>query len=226
MMKYYAYHGHDDFILCLGYGAAQIKRYFLEYNEWESNDFVLSDGARRVELLGSDVDNWRITFVDTGPDSVMGERLRRVRHLLENEETFLVNYADCLTDCDLELVVDTHRKSDAVATMLAVPPTRSFHVVEIGEGDMVDRVGEVNNSGMWINGGYMVMGQGIFDVLQPNEELVYEPFGRLAERGRLAAYRHTGNWLGVDTFKERQDLEEIFLNGKAWWAKWEQNNEV
>ena len=223
MMRYYAHYGHREFILCLGYAGDQIKKYFMEYAEWESNDFVLERNGgteHEVRLLGSDLDDWRITFVDTGLNSLMGERLRRIRPHVTDDDEFLVNYADCLTDCDLGSVIDFHRERDAVATVLSVPPTQSFHVVDADENGIVSRVGSADHSGVWINGGYMVMRQEIFDVLGPGEELVEEPFARLAAQGRLAAYRHRGNWIGIDSFKERQEMEELFIAGNSWWTPW------
>ncbi len=220
VMKYYAHHGHNDFILCLGYGARQIKEYFLEYKEWLSNDFVLERGGDDVQMLSRDVEDWRITFVDTGLHSLIGERLRRVRSHLAGCGTFLANYADCLIDAPLNDIIDEHRRCEAIATLTAVPPTRTFHVVELGDAGAVARIGPVNNTGMWINGGYMVLEECIFDYLDHGEELVEQPFNRLAAKGKLHAYRHTGNWIGVDTFKERQEVEELYLTGKPFWAKW------
>ena len=132
VMRYYAHYGHRDFILCLGYRADAIKDYFLHYDEAASNDFVLSEGGRRVELLGSDIADWRITFADTGLDTTIGERLRRVRHLLEGEEIFLANYGDTLTDAPLDELVETFRADTATAALLAVRPSHSysFHVVD------------------------------------------------------------------------------------------------
>ena len=106
VMRYYAHYGHRDFILCLGYRGDAIKDYFLHYSEAVSNDFVLSDGGRQIELLTSDIADWRITFADTGLDTTIGERLRRVRHLLAGEEIFLANYGDTLTDAPLDRLVE------------------------------------------------------------------------------------------------------------------------
>lgn len=223
LMRYYAHFGHTDFILCLGYGAQQIKQYFLNYQEWESNDFVLrGGGASRgdVQMMQTDLDEWSITFVDTGLNTVIGERLRRVREHLGGDQTFLANYADCLTDCNLDDIVELHEARGASATVLTVPPTRSFHVIEMSDDSTVTRIGEVNNADLWINAGYMVLDQSVFDVLHPGEELVYEPFNRLAAAGKLQAFRHQGHWIGVDTFKERQELEELWIAGTPWWAPW------
>src|SRR6185436_12849110 len=120
VMKYYAHHGHKDFILCLGYKADIIKNYFLEYNECVSNDFVLSNGGKNVELLNSDIHDWNITFVDTGLMSNIGQRLRAVQRHLENEEMFLANYTDALSDVHLPSVIDAFRDSGRVASFVSV----------------------------------------------------------------------------------------------------------
>jgi NDP-sugar pyrophosphorylase family protein len=135
VMRYYAHFGHKDFVLCLGYGAHHIKDFFLRYDETASNDFVLRDGG--IELLGSDIQDWTITFVHTGLDSPIGERLRRVRSYVEGEEMFLANYADVLTDAPLDRMVKKFAASDAIGGLLAVPPQSAFHCVNLGEGDAI-----------------------------------------------------------------------------------------
>ena len=132
VMRYYAHFGHKEFILCLGYGAAHIKNYFLTYQEAASNDFVMRNG--QVELMHSDISDWSITFVDTGLESAIGERLRRVRSHLDGEEYFLANYADVLTDAPMDDIVEKFHASGAAASMMVVPPQSSFHCVEVSRG--------------------------------------------------------------------------------------------
>src|SRR6266508_1281164 len=129
LMRYYAPYGHKDFNLCLGHRGDAIKEYFLNYKEWLSNDFVLSGGGTYIELLSSDIDDWRITFVDTGPYSNIGERLVAVRPYLEDEEVFLANYTDGLSDVPLDRVVDFFHESGAITTFVAATPSHTFHVV-------------------------------------------------------------------------------------------------
>ena len=219
VMKYYASYGHRDFVLCLGYAGQQIKDYFINYKEWDSNDFTLSRSSKAPMLHQSDLDDWTITFVDTGTTSLLGERLRRVRHLLD-DEPFLCNYADSLTDCPIDDIVEHHRRTGATATVLAARPTRSMHVMDIDDQSMVRDIGPMTDSDIWINGGYMVLEPGIFDVIEPGEELVNEPFHRLAARQQLSAFRYDGRWVGIDTFKERQEMEDLWSEGNAWWAVW------
>src|SRR5437588_6755836 len=133
VMRYYAHYGHTDFVLCLGYGASYVKDFFLNYDETRSNDFVLEGGVleggdRQVKLFKTDISDWRITFVDTGLHSAIGERLRRVRRFVEDEEMFLANYADVFTNLPLPDMVAHFAASDAVISLLAVPQTSSHHV--------------------------------------------------------------------------------------------------
>ncbi len=129
VMRYYAHFGHREFILCLGHGSQAVKDYFLDYRETRSNDFVLRNGGRDIEMLSTDISDWTITFADTGIDAAIGERLRRVRHHLDGDEMFLANYGDVLTDAPMDEIVEGFAASDAVGSMLTVKPQDSFHVV-------------------------------------------------------------------------------------------------
>ena len=220
VMKYYAHYGHTDFILCLGYMADTIKRYFLEYNECLSNDFVLSQGGKKLELLSSDTHDWNITFVDTGLRSNIGQRLMAVQKHLEGEELFLANYTDGLSDVPLPAVIDGFRRIGKTASFVSVRPRASFHLIDADADGVVRHFEHVGKSGARINGGYMVLRQDIFRYMRPGEELVEEPFRRLIAEGRLVAYAHDGFWACMDTFKEKQDLEEMYARGDAPWAVW------
>ncbi len=220
LMKYYAHYGHKDFILCLGYKADVVKNYFLNYNECVSNDFVLKDGGRKVELLSSDIDSWSITFVDTGLDANLGQRLLAVRKHLRNEETFLVNYSDNLTDVPLPVMMDQFEKSNKLAQFISVRPLQSFHIVRGGEDGEVAAIEPIGKSDIWINGGFFIFRHGIFDYIEDGEELVVEPFQKLIRDGKLGTYRHPGFWACMDTFKERQVLEDLCAHGVAPWEVW------
>ena len=137
VMKYYAHYGHKDFILALGYKADVIKDFFLHYDEAVSNDFVLSEGGKRIDLVNSDIDDWTITFVDTGATSNIGERLRRVQPYLKGEEMFMANYSDGVTDLPLSDYVDEFKQRDKVASFVAVRPPGSYHVIGIEEDGRV-----------------------------------------------------------------------------------------
>jgi glucose-1-phosphate cytidylyltransferase len=221
VMRYYAHFGHNDFVLCLGYGATSVKDYFLHYDETWSNDFVFSEGGKRIELLGSDIADWRITFVDTGLNSPIGERLRRVRSHLAGEEMFLANYADTLCDAPLDDIVGRFAASDATASLLAVPPQSAFHVVRVEDDCRISGIEQVSRMKLWENGGYFVFRQGIFDVLGADEDLVEDVLVRLSAAGRLLAYPYTGFWAPADTLKERAALEEMYNRGERPWTLWD-----
>lgn len=220
VMKYYAFYGHKDFILCLGYRADVIKNYFLNYSECVSNDFVLSEGGKKLELMGSDIHDWTITFVDTGSSSNIGQRLKAVEPFVRNEPLFLANYSDGLTDLDLSAHIDHFRRKKAIASFVSVRPNLSYHVVTIDESESVTNIEEIRRTAVRINGGFFVLRPEIFDYMRPGEDLVCEPFRRLVQAGRLAAYTYDGFWMAMDTFKDRQELEDIYASAHAPWEVW------
>jgi glucose-1-phosphate cytidylyltransferase len=224
VMRYYAHFGHTDFVLCLGYGAAAVKEYFVRYDETQSNDFTLQAGGRTIKLHSTDITDWNIAFIDTGLRSSIGERLMRVRHLVDQDEMFLANYADTLTDAPLDGLIDRFAQApEAVASMLAVPPVSTHHVVEIGEDSRVTGVRAVTELMQYENGGYFVLRPGIFDVLREGEDMVPQAFTRLVPDGRLMAQRYHGFWRAADTFKDRAELEDMFHRGQCPWMLWDAN---
>jgi len=220
LMRYYAHFGHREFILCLGYRAEAIKEYFLDYNECLSNDFVLSKGGREIQLLNRDIDDWIITFVDTGLHSNIGERLRAVKKHLEGESVFLANYSDGLTDLPLNRYIEESLATDCVASLVAVPAPHAFHIVEADSQGTVQKLQHVGESVVRINGGFFVFQREIFDYIQPGEELVAEPFRRLIARGKLRAHPYDGFWASMDTFKDKQRFEDLLARGQAPWQVW------
>lgn len=220
VMKYYSHYGHTDFILCLGHKGDEIKKYFLSYNECISNDFVLSQGAKHIELLHKDIENWRITFVDTGLSSTIGQRLRAVQPFLKDEPIFLANYSDGLTDFPLPDVIKEFEARNALGMFLSVRPHYSGHFVRCAPDGRVLSIEDVVKANACINGGYFVFSKEIFRYIQSGEELVERPFERLIEKGRLFTRHYEGFWRGMDTFKDLQALENLLSSGSAPWQVW------
>jgi glucose-1-phosphate cytidylyltransferase len=220
VMKYYAHYGHKDFILCLGWKADVIKHYFLNYNECVSNDFVLSEGGSRVDLLNSDIHDWSITFVDTGVASSIGQRLKAVEPHVRGEEVFLANYTDGLTDAPLPELIDCLYRNDAVAALLSVKPSQSFHAVATNEGEEIVAMEPIAEADVWMNGGFFVLRPEIFDYMEEGDELVAQPFRRLIRQRLLCTVKYDGFWGCMDTFKEKQDLDDMYANGNAPWEVW------
>ncbi|GAC69188.1 sugar phosphate nucleotidyltransferase [Gordonia soli] len=219
IMRYYAHFGHTEFILCLGYGANRIKEFFLNYSEEDSNDFVLSGG--KVELLSSDISDWQITFVDTGTESAIGERLRLVRHHLTPGEPFLANYADVLSDVPLDKMILTFQESGAAASMMIVPPQSSFHCVDVEDDGTVKSITPVSEWPVWENGGYFVLTDEVFDHLPEGGDLVGDACEALLKEGKLLGYRYEGFWKPADTFKERAELDAGYAKGDRPWMVWD-----
>ena len=221
VMKYYAQHGHKDFVLCLGYRSDAIKDYFLNYNEAYSNDFVLTNGGRNVTLLNSDVQDWRITFADTGVGASVGQRLKAVQRYLEDEPVFLANYADGLTDLALPDMLRDFQRREKIACFLSVRPAQTFHVVAVDDTGLVQEITPASRSDVWTNGGYFIFRREIFEYLRPGEDLVEEPFQRLIQDQQLVAYKYDGFWTCMDTFKEKERLEDMCARGEMPWARGE-----
>jgi glucose-1-phosphate cytidylyltransferase len=226
VMKYYAHYGHKDFILCLGFGADYIKNYFLNYNECISNDFVLSQGGKSLHLFNSDIDDWKVTFADTGTTSNIGQRLKAVQKYLEGEEIFLANYSDGLTDLPLDEQVDHFKRERKTASFLCVKPNLSCHFITLGAESVVESIKDVGHSDIRINGGYFVFRKEIFDYIADGEELLHEPFQRLVERGQLLAYKYDGFWAAMDTFKDKQTLDDLYARGQAPWEVWNSSRQA
>lgn len=216
VMKYYAHFGHKDFVLCLGYKGGCIKDYFLHYDESVSNDFVWSNGGKKVQLLNRDIDDWTITFVETGASATIGERLKAVEPHLQGDEIFLANYGDGLSDAPLPDMLDKFTLSNATASLLLVQPTASFDIVTASSEGLVKDVCPLAGSEIWINGGFFIMRQGIFRYIHPGDELVREPFQRLIREQGLLSYKYRGFWQCMDTFKDKQHLEELNQTAAPW----------
>jgi len=220
VMKYYAHFGHRDFVLCLGYRGDLIKQYFLNYNECLSNDFVLSEGGKDLKLANSDIHDWKITFADTGISSNVGQRLRAVEKYVGDEDVFLANYCDGLTDLDFPRYLDYACQQNKVATFVSVKPSLSYHVVRTGPNGLVTDIKELTRSDIRINGGLFVLKKDIFKYIGPGEELVSEPFERLIQEKQLAAYEYDGYFAAMDTFKDKQQLDDLYESGNGPWEVW------
>ena len=225
LMRYYAHFGHKEFILCLGYRGDMIREYFLSYNECLSNDFTMSEGGKKIDLHSSDIDDWKITFVETGLHSNIGERLLAVRKYVEDEDVFLANYADGLTDLPLTRIVDTLEANNSVACFAAVRTQQSFHSILADDDNVVKAIGPINSSGLWINGGFFALRNTIFDYIEPGDELVEEPFKRLIDKGLLSTVRYDGFWQSMDTLKDKISFDRMYARGKSPWELWNEDTD-
>jgi glucose-1-phosphate cytidylyltransferase len=220
-MRYYSHFGHNEFILCLGYRGDLVRKYFLTYNEAMTNDFTLSEGGRNVQLHSSDIKEWKITFVETGLHSNLGQRLLAVQHYLRDDEVFLANYSDGLSDVPLDAMIDNFNSENAIASFVAVRPSQSFHCAKFSDDGIVTSLGELGDADFWINGGFFVLRKEIFEHIRDGEELVEQPFRRIIQKRKLVAFPHTGYWQPMDTFKDKISFDRSYAKGEAPWQVWE-----
>ncbi|NND33204.1 MAG: glucose-1-phosphate cytidylyltransferase [Saprospiraceae bacterium] len=227
VMRYYAHFGIKDFILALGYKGDVIKNYFVNYDETISNDFVYTRGGKDIELLTSDIEDWRITFVDTGMHANIGTRLLKVKEHLEGEEMFMANYADGLTDLDLNIMIDGFRsRPEMVGSFMMYRPTASFHVVQAESDGLVKSISPISKAKVWYNTGYFLLRPEIFDYMNCGDELVEKPFQKLIREQRLWAYHHRGFWQSMDTFKDKMLLDDLESKGETYWEVWKHKSPV
>ncbi len=223
LMRYYAHYGHTEFILCLGYRGDMVRDYFLRYEEAMTNDFTLHPRDRRVELHTRDLDDWKISFVDTGLHSNIGQRLLRARKYLEADDVFLANYADGLSDLPLDRQIAEFSERKVVASFAAVRSSQSFHAVHTQPDGIVTRMGAMPEQPLWINGGFFVLRREIFDYMKEGDELVEQPFGRLIAEHKLLAFRWAGFWQCMDTFKDKISLDRMEARGDCPWMRWQRH---
>lgn len=221
LMAWYATHGHRDFILCVGFRAEFVRAWVYQLGEHRLEP-TPCPGVVTHHFLDGVAAGWRVTVVDSGLEAPVGQRLKAARPLVADEDLFLANYADGLSDVPLPDMIKDARGTGAVATMLAVPPPSSLHSIRLRPGThQVDGIGALADEQVLVNGGFFVMRPDVFEVLRDGEDLVDEPFRRLARSGGLHAYPYKGFWRCMDTAKDRQVLDELWLSGTRPWAIWE-----
>jgi glucose-1-phosphate cytidylyltransferase len=216
IMRTYASFGHKDFYLALGYKADVIKEYFLNYRALNA-DFTVDLATGGVKPHQTDDIDWRVTLVDTGLDSMTGGRVRRMRDYIGNEP-FLLTYGDGVADINVEELVSFHKKHGRMVTISAVRPSARFGELAIDDGKVSSFKEKPQAGEGWINGGYFVIEPEFFDLIQGDSTVLErEPLERAAAMGELMAYTHTGYWQCMDTKRDRDSLEELWLSGQAPW---------
>jgi len=216
IMSLYASHGFNDFLVACGYKGEIIKQYFHDFVVHNSDLFVnLKDGSCKV--MNSSTPDWQVGLIDTGLDTLTGGRLRRLKHLIDNQ-TFMATYGDGLADIDLKSLAAFHRQHGKLATVTAVSPIARFGSLQL-DGERVVQFAEKPQTGEgWINGGFFVLEPDVLDYIAGDQStLEGEPLEKLASQGQLMAYRHPGFWHPMDTLRDKQYLESLWATGKAPW---------
>jgi glucose-1-phosphate cytidylyltransferase len=221
IMQIYAHYGLCDFIVCLGYKGYMIKEYFANFVLHRS-DVKLDLNTGRLEYFGnSDLPKWSVTLVDTGPETMTGGRLRRVGHLLPNDEPFCMTYGDGVSDIDIKALIAFHVSSGMKATLTAVRPPSRYGVVVMDGDRIVSFAEKPEGEGGRINGGFFVLERSVLGRIS-DDATVWEagPLEGLAADGELGAYRHDGFWHAMDTLRDKNHLESLWQTGRAPWKTW------
>lgn len=221
ILKVYGHWGIKEFVICAGYKGHMITEWFASYR-LRSPSVTFDFATDSVEVHNGVAEDWKVTVVDTGMQTMTGGRLRRVRELV-GDDTFCFTYGDGVADIDLDALVDFHRREGRSATMTVVQPPGRFGAVTLHEGQTgVEHFKEKpGGDGAWINGGYFVLEPDVIDTIDSDETVwEAEPLRSLAHDGQLSAYRHSGFWQPMDTLRDKTVLESLWDGGEAPWKVW------
>lgn len=220
VMKIYAHHGINDFVICCGYKGYVIKEYFANYFLHMSN-VTFDMSKNKMEVHHNYAEPWRVTLVDTGEATMTGGRLKRVREFVQDEEAFCFTYGDGVADIDIPQLIAFHREKKVLATLTATYPPGRFGALDIKDAMVTSFKEKPMGDGGKINGGFFVLSPKVIDLIQ-GDETIWErdPLESLAAQGQLAAYTHEGFWQPMDTLRDKLLLEELWGSGKAPWRLW------
>ncbi|MFZ5915906.1 MAG: sugar phosphate nucleotidyltransferase [Chloroflexota bacterium] len=222
IMKIFAAYGHQDFVLPLGYRGDLIRRYFLDYEMMNRDlSFTLGQPSEPAFHDMNHESDWRITLIDTGLEANKGARIKQVQPHI-NTSPFFVTYGDGVGDVNLDHLLDFHRQHGRLATVTGVQPNYQYGIMTLAEGDRVTGYEQYPRLGHWINAGFMLFEQTVFDYLTGDNRIDLESgaLARLAADGQLMMYPHRGFWQSMDTFKDALTLNELWDSGKAPWKVW------
>ncbi|MGC9124285.1 MAG: glucose-1-phosphate cytidylyltransferase, partial [Thermoplasmata archaeon] len=220
IMKIYSHYGYNDFIIALGYKGYVIKEYFANYF-LHNSDIFIDLSKNKIEILNSNSENWKVTLVDTGLNTQTGGRIKRLEKYIGNE-TFMLTYGDGVSDININDLVEFHKRHKKYATVTAVQPAGKYGQLNIGNNNEVIKfVEKPPGDNAWINGGFFVLEPKIFDYISSDETIwEKEPIENLSSEGQLMAYKHYGFWKCMDTLRDKRELEELWVKGKAPWRLW------
>lgn len=220
IMKIYSQYGYNEFIICLGYKGYAIKEFFYNYFLHKS-DVTIDLAKNEVDYHKSSSENWKVTLADTGIDTMTGGRIKRIKDYTNNQP-FLMTYGDGVSNIDIKDLVENHKASNQLCTVSAVPSPGRFGMLDINnQGNVESFIEKPTGQGAYINGGFFVCEQGVFDYLE-NDTTIFErtPLEQLSKDGQLNAYKHNGFWKPMDMLRDKNELEKLWENNQAPWRIW------
>lgn len=221
IMKIYSYYGFNEFIILTGYKSHIIKDYFVNYYQ-QYSDITVDMLNNSVEIHRTQTEPWKVTILYTGQDAMTGARIKKAQQYIGNEP-FLLTYGDGVANVNINEIIKSHKDAGKICTMTAVQPSGRFGALVIKDDNMITSFMEKpKGDESWINGGFFVCEPKIFDYIPEGDEVIFEraPLETLAKEHKLNAYKHSGFWKPMDTLREKNELTDLWKNGKAPWAKW------
>tara|TARA_B110000971_G_C20010812_1_gene501435 strand:+ start:393 stop:1160 length:768 start_codon:yes stop_codon:yes gene_type:complete len=219
IMKIYSHYGINEFIICLGYKGAIIKDYFINYASYNS-DITFDLQNNSIAIHNQPKENWKVTLVETGLDTMTGGRIKRVSKYIEND-LFCLTYGDGVANVDISKLIDHHKKSKLAATVTGVSPPGRYGVIEDKKGLVTKFSEKTDQTNMFINGGFFVLNPSVLKTIKDDQTIwEKEPLETLARNGQLGVYKHNKFWQSMDTLREKKILEDLWLKKKAPWKLW------
>ena len=221
IMKLYSFYGFNEFVICAGYKQQYIKEYFNNYF-LHNSDVTFDMGTHNMIIHHNGSENWKVTVVDTGLNTLTGGRVKRVKEYLDSKEPFLLTYGDGLSDVNILKTIEFHKSNEKLITMTGYQPEGRFGVLDIQANCTVNAFREKSKDDMgWINAGFMVVDPKVLDFISgDNIMFEREPMEEVARQGQLICFKHYGFWQCMDTLKDKEKLEKLWYSGKAPWKVW------
>lgn len=221
IMKIYSHYGFHDFIICLGYKGYVIKEFFANYFLHQS-DVTIDLNGNKMEVHNCKAEPWKITLVDTGLNTMIGGRIKRVQKFI-GKETFMLTYGDGVANINIQKLFEFHKGHGRYATVTSVQPLGRFGALNLDDGDnVVSFLEKPRGDGAWINGGFFVLGHEVFNYISGDDTIwEREPLENLAKDGQLVAFKHSGFWRPMDTLRDKRELEELWNSNEASWVTWD-----
>lgn len=219
IMDIYSRFNYKDFVLALGYKGEFIKDYFMNYHA-RNSDFLVNLKSGKIDFKKTEIDDWDVNLINTGLNTLTGGRLLRLKKILKGEKTFMLTYGDGVADIDIESLINFHKSHSKIATVTSVRPAARFGGMKIENNQVKDFKEKPQSGEGWINGGYFVFNEEIFEYLD-NDSTILEksPLESLTKENQLMAYKHSGYWQCMDTIRDRDNLEKLYASNKAPWIK-------
>jgi len=221
IIKHYSHFGLNDFIICCGYKGYLLKEYFANYY-MHNSDITIDLKNNNLEIKKTNSEPWKISLVDTGENTMTGGRILKIKDILKKEKDFCLTYGDGISNINIKKLIDFHKRNKKLATITVVKPQGRYGMINLNKNNLVEKFAEKpEGDGSWVNGGFFVFNQGIFNFLKKDSDILEQgPIQKISKKKQLAAYKHLGFWKAMDTLNDKNYLEDLWSKSKCPWKIW------